>query len=371
MNTTTDVAVSPTPEAHSVRWRQVGAFLGLTFGLTSVCNLYLALSGGLGATPAIGLLLQGMMLIPACSALVLQLFVFSDSPLYFRGGFTWLRVFCYFFLAYSLVFWVAGVASVGATSPGFLMSLQTTTQFLTLGGLVFVIVLQFLSPKAERKAVGLTFGHIKWYALFALLLVALYSLMTALNHTFGLGEAVDAKAVIGKLAQASGQPTTGLEQMPAMNLLLLTGLKYAVLSPLIALLITFGEEYGWRGFLQGELVKMGRVKGVALVGLIWGLWHAPVIVMGYNYPGYPVAGVLLMTLYCVCLGFILGLAYLKSGSVWLAAYLHGVNNQTMSFLSMLVYKPSDPVFSFGIGIYGLVIFALVGGVLLLDKTWRR
>ena len=65
MNTTTDVAVSPTPEAQSVRWRQVGAFLGLTFGLTYVYNLYLALSGGLGATPAVGLLLQGMMLIPA------------------------------------------------------------------------------------------------------------------------------------------------------------------------------------------------------------------------------------------------------------------------------------------------------------------
>ena len=106
-------------------------------------------------------------------------------------------------------------------------------------------------------------------------------------------------------------------------------------------------------------------------GVIWGVWHAPVILMGHNYPGYPILGVFLMIVYCVLLSFILGMAFLKSGSVWLAAYLHGVNNQILSFLVMMVYRPNDPVFSFGVGIYGLVVMAIVVGLLLLDKqTWR-
>ena len=137
--------------------------------------------------------------------------------------------------------------------------------------------------------------------------------------------------------------------MPVAAFLLSTGLQTALLSPFIAMMISVGEEYGWRGTLQPELMKLGRIKGVALVGLIWGVWHAPIIAMGHNYPGHPVAGIFLMTLYTLGLGFILGLAFIKSRSVWLVAYLHGVNNQVLAFLMMLVYRPNDPVWSFGVG----------------------
>jgi hypothetical protein len=136
----------------------------------------------------------------------------------------------------------------------------------------------------------------------------------------------------------------------------------------LGLPIAFGEEYGWRGYLQGELIKLGRVRGILLVGVIWGLWHAPIIAMGYNYPGYPVLGVFLMTLYTIGLGFFLGYAVLKSGSVWLAAFLHGLNNQVAAFLLAMVYRPDDPVFSFGVGLYGLIVWAIVvTGLLLFDR----
>ncbi len=62
---------------------------------------------------------------------------------------------------------------------------------------------------------------------------------------------------------------------------------------------------------------------------------------------------------------------LKSGSVWVVAYLHAVNNQVLSFLSMMVYKPDNPVLSFGAGVYGIVLMGLVVGLLLLDRrTWE-
>jgi len=181
---------------------------------------------------------------------------------------------------------------------------------------------------------------------------------------------VDVVALLQSLAPGSAQAAQ-LTQMPRPALLLLLGAQSVLLSPIIALVITFGEEYGWRGYLQGELVKLGRAKGVLLVGLIWGIWHAPVILMGYNYPGYPVAGVFLMTAYCVGLAFIFGYAVLKSGSVWLAAFLHGVNNQFISFLMAMIYRPNDMVFSFGVGLYGLPVMALVAGLILLDPLWRR
>ena len=98
-----------------------------------------------------------------------------------------------------------------------------------------------------------------------------------------------------------------------------------LLGPILGLVITFGEEYGWRGYLQSELFKLGRVRGVLLLGVIWGVWHWPLILMGYNYPGHPLLGVVLMTLYTMGLGIVLSYAVLKSGSVLLAAFLHALS----------------------------------------------
>lgn len=144
-----------------------------------------------------------------------------------------------------------------------------------------------------------------------------------------------------------------------------------VLSPFLGLLIAFGEEYGWRGYLQGELVKLGKARGILLIGIIWGVWHAPIIVMGYNYPGYPVAGVFVMTGYTVMLAFVLGYAVLKTGSVWLAAYLHALNNQVFSTLVVLVYAPNDSIFSFGGGLYGIATMAVIVLLILRDPVWRE
>lgn len=77
-----------------------------------------------------------------------------------------------------------------------------------------------------------------------------------------------------------------------------------------------------------------------------------------------------MTIYTVMLAFVLGYAVLKTGSVWLAAYLHALNNQVLSSLAMLVYTPSDPVYSFGGGLYGIASLAVIVLLILRDLVWR-
>jgi hypothetical protein len=94
--------------------------------------------------------------------------------------------------------------------------------------------------------------------------------------------------------------------------------------------------------------------------------------MGHNYPGHPVLGSVLMMVYSITLALILGYAVLKSGSVWLAAFLHALNNQVLVFLILAVYTPNDPVYSFGIGLYGIVLLVIIAGALLVfdSKEWR-
>jgi hypothetical protein len=36
---------------------------------------------------------------------------------------------------------------------------------------------------------------------------------------------------------------------------------------------TLGEELGWRGFLQGALQPVGRMRGYLLLALMWEVWH--------------------------------------------------------------------------------------------------
>jgi apolipoprotein N-acyltransferase len=115
---------------------------------------------------------------------------------------------------------------------------------------------------------------------------------------------------------------------------------------------------------------MGRIPGVLVLGLVWGAWHYPVVWMGHSYPDQPVLGSLMMTIFTVFFGIVLSYAVLKTGSIWLAAFLHAVNNQALSFISAFIYQPGNALWSFGAGF--LLLFLAVPAVvfILRDPVWK-
>jgi len=139
--------------------------------------------------------------------------------------------------------------------------------------------------------------------------------------------------------------------------------------PLSGLAVVFGEEYGWRGFLQDELVKLGKRRGVLAVGLVWGLWHFPVILSGvHTYPP-TILGLGLGLVFFVLWGFVQSYAVLKARSIWVAAFLHGLVNSVYAFMLEYVVRPDDKVLSFGLGVYGLACLAVVVLFVLRDSMW--
>jgi membrane protease YdiL (CAAX protease family) len=100
------------------------------------------------------------------------------------------------------------------------------------------------------------------------------------------------------------------------------------LSALPVTLLTFGEEYGWRGYLLPRLLPLGEVKATVLVGLIWGPWHAPLLLAGLNYPHVNFWVALLVFAFVVVgLSFAYTWFYIASGgSVLIAAVLHASFN---------------------------------------------
>jgi uncharacterized protein len=94
-------------------------------------------------------------------------------------------------------------------------------------------------------------------------------------------------------------------------------------------LFTFGEEYGWRGYLLPRLLPLGEIRASVLLGVIWGLWHLPLIMAGLNYSGVNVwLALIIFTFVTVALSFTYTWFYVaSSGSVMVAAVYHASTNQ--------------------------------------------
>jgi membrane protease YdiL (CAAX protease family) len=99
-------------------------------------------------------------------------------------------------------------------------------------------------------------------------------------------------------------------------------------------ILTLGEELGWRGYIQEKLLrKYGLTWGFITLGAIWGYWHLPIILMGYNFPNHPVLGaLLLMPIGTIFLGIFLGWLYLRSKSIWMPALAHASINLFSGFI---------------------------------------
>jgi uncharacterized protein len=119
-----------------------------------------------------------------------------------------------------------------------------------------------------------------------------------------------------------------------------------LISPLINGLFTFGEEFGWRGYLLPKLMPLGGRKAVLISGVIWGVWHWPVIAMGHNYgldyAGWPWLGMLGMVWFTLVAGIFLSWVTLRGASVWPAVIGHAAINGIAGIAILPQVLGTDP-----------------------------
>lgn len=125
----------------------------------------------------------------------------------------------------------------------------------------------------------------------------------------------------------------------------------------------FGEELGWRGLMLQELSHLGFWKTSWITGIVWGIWHAPIIIMGYNYPDHLMAGVLMMMLFCILFSPFFTLVAVKSGSLIAVSILHGSFN-ALSGVSLLLLSGGNDLLTGATGAAGLLVLALLNLIIL-------
>ena len=102
--------------------------------------------------------------------------------------------------------------------------------------------------------------------------------------------------------------------------------------PLTNMLLAVGEEAGWRGFLYPQLkARFGKRRGWLIGGVVWGMWHWPLMwLIGYeygtDYAGFPVVGMLVFCIFTITVGILCDWLYEKTGCIWIPSILHGSIN---------------------------------------------
>ena len=146
-----------------------------------------------------------------------------------------------------------------------------------------------------------------------------------------------------------------------------------------AILSGLGEEIGWRGFMFPELkVGYGRTKGLLIGGLIHGAWHFPAMILvgyeyGKDYIGAPLLGLLIFPLFTISTGIISDFLYVRSGSIWLPAILHGAVNAEIS-PSIFMSKGHSERSIFGpvdVGLIGMLPMLICAAFLLWYQHKRE
>ncbi|MFK4789459.1 CPBP family intramembrane glutamic endopeptidase [Microbacterium sp. ZW T5_56] len=144
------------------------------------------------------------------------------------------------------------------------------------------------------------------------------------------------------------------------------------LNAILSSMLAVGEELGWRGWLTPALRPLGTGATLLLTGVIWGLWHSPIILLGYNFARPDLSGVLLMVVGCVAWGVLLGWLRLRTASVWPAVLAHGsLNASAAVFLALFDAQKLDLALAGPLGVAAWIVLAVVIAILLLTGQFRR
>ncbi|AQL43119.1 hypothetical protein BV210_10505 [Halorientalis sp. IM1011] len=217
-----------------------------------------------------------------------------------------------------------------------------------------------LTRDVSLSTVGLRVGRPRWFA------AAIGCSLALVGLTLGLALSVPG------IGLATGvDPIPGLE-LPDGLLGLAAMLALVVaLGSTVNAVFAFGEEFGWRGYLLWELAPLGFWKASLAIGALWGVWHAPVIAAGYNFPDFPLVGIGVMTAACIAFSPVYTYLTVRAESVIAAALLHGVFNGSAGLVVAYAATEDvafDQLVANPVGAAGIVAFGLAALAIAVTGT---
>jgi membrane protease YdiL (CAAX protease family) len=238
--------------------------------------------------------------------------------------------------AVTLAGWSAGLAR----SP---VATVAVLALMMAGPAIGALVCAFAFEKGRRiDSLGLRFRPNAWWFYAWLIPLAIGAGSVVFTALFSPHHLVDpAQALIAGLA--SELPPAKLAELRALPLDAILAVQVAAGSAINAVILTFTEELGWRGYLHSLWRPHGFWRASLATGAIWGLWHAPAIYFfGLNYPDHRLIGIPIFVVFCTLLAPLMSLIRDRGGSTWAAGIAHGSFNAVGGVSILCLSQPEFP-----------------------------
>lgn len=257
--------------------------------------------------------------------------------------------------------------SWGAAGLYYLSGLEWGTPFSLVFAIIYmffpllctIIVQKFIYKQPVMKTYGINTNINKWllvaWGLPVLITFATIGVSLLLPGVRYSSEMTGLADYLGDFITEDMMEKVPFSPVVMFWVMLLQGI---IAGPTINAIAAFGEELGWRGFLLKETASAGFWKSAIFIGFIWGIWHAPLILMGHNYPGFEVAGVFMMTAWCILLSPMFSYVTIKANSVIAAAIMHGSLN-AVAGLAIMPLEGSAPLITGVMGLAGFLVLAVI------------
>jgi membrane protease YdiL (CAAX protease family) len=300
------------------------------------------------------------------------------------------RVASFLLLAFGSTWAIAGIGAYAGIRAASGLSYVLLAAACMLMPALSAMVQQRLIDRAPWSGLGLSFHGMNWKALALTALVGVAIVPTALFVLYLMGDvlgldafghaSVTSEHMLAALTEAlqrSGKGAMSSTVVDAMTgvpacVVLMLGLLLAVVAACTANLpFMLGEELGWRGYLYQATSAWSGGKRVLFTGTIWGLWHAPLILMGHNYPEYPVAGMGMMVVFCTLLAFLFDWSRTRVNAVWGPCVLHGIINGSAGLFALFAWE-GHPLVASPVGAGGFIALAVLAvAVFAMDRAYRH
>jgi membrane protease YdiL (CAAX protease family) len=273
-----------------------------------------------------------------------------------------------------VIYWTGGLVNGPQIAPGVTLAMVLVAT-IYMGAPAVGNILTRLITREGWKDVGLR-PHLRqgWpYWLVGWFLPAVMTLLGAILFFWLFPQYFDASLPLVQQQLASSPSSASLSPWSAA--LLVAG-QGVLIAPILNAIFAFGEEFGWRAYLLPKLMPLGGRKAMLVMGVIWGVWHWPVIFMGYeygfDYPGYPWAGPLLFIWVTFGLGIFLSWLTLRGKSVWPAVIGHAAINGIAGIAALAMTGVPNPLLGpLPVGIIGSLGFAAVALAIFLSPKALR
>ena len=231
------------------------------------------------------------------------------------------------------------------------------------------IILQLIHKEKPFRNLGISFRFNRWFIIAGIVPIVYSFVALGINLLFpNISFSAAYEGLLSMLqAEQVEIAKQQLSRFPPVVYLLLQVFSAIIAGYTINAVAGFGEELGWRGYLLKSLNHKKFLPVSLIIGIVWGLWHFPLILIGHNYPRHSVIGVGLMTILCILLTPMMIYIVIKSKSVITAAIFHGINN-AIAGISILYVVGGNDITNGVTGIAGIITLFLFNlGFYIYDK----